>query len=288
MFGYVRIYKPELKMAEYEHYQGVYCSLCKQLGKRYGFFSRLTLSYDFTFLAIFGMALDDSCDGFKKCRCAVNPFKKRKCCRPNRHVEFAADVASVLIYYKIRDNIKDKGFIKSLPERLLLPFARGARRKAAKRHEWLDKLVSEGMDRQAALEASDDTSVDAAAHPTAQILSEIARYGARDEKERRIRERLGYCLGRWIYFIDAADDFKDDLAKGNYNPFIRMCKDNGDIPETVLPVLNACLAECAAAYNLLDIKRFDGIIRNILELGMPSVQRQVLNKRGLEDDRRSV
>lgn len=52
MFGYVRIYKPELKMAEYEHYQGIYCSLCRQLGKRYGPLARLTLSYDFTFLAM--------------------------------------------------------------------------------------------------------------------------------------------------------------------------------------------------------------------------------------------
>ena len=66
MFGYVRIYKPELKMAEFEHYQGVYCSLCKQLGKRYVVMARMTLSYDFTFLAVFRMALSDTCTGFKK------------------------------------------------------------------------------------------------------------------------------------------------------------------------------------------------------------------------------
>ena len=44
MFGYVRVYQPELKMGEFEQYRGVYCSLCKSLGKRYGFFARMTLS----------------------------------------------------------------------------------------------------------------------------------------------------------------------------------------------------------------------------------------------------
>ena len=47
MFGYVKVYQPELKMGEFEHYRGVYCALCKQLGKRYGFLARMTLSYDF-------------------------------------------------------------------------------------------------------------------------------------------------------------------------------------------------------------------------------------------------
>ena len=40
--------------------------------------------------------------------------------------------------------------------------------------------------------------------------------------------------------------------------------------------LNATLAECEAAYNLLDIRRFDGILRNVLELGLPYVQKQAL------------
>lgn len=55
MFGYVRIFKPEMKIAEFDQYQGVYCSLCKRLGKKYGAMSRMTLSYDFTFLSVFRM-----------------------------------------------------------------------------------------------------------------------------------------------------------------------------------------------------------------------------------------
>ena len=40
--------------------------------------------------------------------------------------------------------------------------------------------------------------------------------------------------------------------------------------------LNACLAECKTAYDLLEIRRFDGILRNILEEGMAHAQKRVI------------
>ena len=52
MFGYVKTDKPEMKVKEYEAYRGLYCSLCKAMGKHFGVFSRLTLSYDITFLVL--------------------------------------------------------------------------------------------------------------------------------------------------------------------------------------------------------------------------------------------
>ena len=66
MFGYVRIAKGELRVWEYETYKTVYCSLCRRLGKTYGVFARLTLSYDFTFLAVLALSLKDGCLEFVK------------------------------------------------------------------------------------------------------------------------------------------------------------------------------------------------------------------------------
>ena len=53
------------------------------------------------------MALSDECEGFKKGRCLFNPLKKRTCCCNNEHIQYAADVASILMYFKIKDNILD-------------------------------------------------------------------------------------------------------------------------------------------------------------------------------------
>ena len=58
MFCYFRHYKPHMRVCEYESYKSVYCALCKQIGKEYGFLSRFTLNYDFTFLALLGLAVD--------------------------------------------------------------------------------------------------------------------------------------------------------------------------------------------------------------------------------------
>ena len=283
MFGYVRIYKPDLKMAEYEHYQGIYCSLCKQLGKRYGFFARMTLSYDFTFLALFRMAMDDRCAGFRRGRCAFNPLKKRTCCCDNEHIPAAADAAAILTYYKLKDSLVDDGWFRSLPSRLLLPFASRARKKAGERLPAFEAVVKDCMDRQAALEKARTASIDAAAEPTAQMLSFLSQLTARSESERRVLERFGYCLGRWIYLIDAIDDMADDLANGSYNPYVlTRGLESGDAAglrearQYSLLTLNACLAECIAAYNLLEIRRFDGILRNILEQGMPAEQKRVI------------
>ena len=291
MFGYVKVYQPELKMGEFEQYRGVYCSLCKQLGKRYGVVSRLTLSYDFNFLALFCVAMEDGCAGFHKGRCLFNPLKKRTCCAENAQIAFAADAATILMYFKLLDTVADNRLFKSLGARLLLPFASRARKKAKARQPSLYAVVERCIQAQTALEKASTSSIDAAAEPSAQMLAAMAETAARTDKERQILQRFGYCLGRWIYLVDAVDDLPDDLKDGNYNPYIvsRGITDEQGIAQTrtyALQSLNACLAECIAAYNLLSINRFDGILRNVLELGMPAVQRTVLEGRDKDKTKR--
>ena len=52
MFGYITIHKDELKIKDYNRYHAYYCGLCRELSKRHGELSRLTLTYDMTFLVI--------------------------------------------------------------------------------------------------------------------------------------------------------------------------------------------------------------------------------------------
>ena len=76
MFGYVKAFKPELKMIEYDTYKAIYCSICKQLKKDYGFVAPFVLSYDFVFLASLKLATQDSICGYEKRRCKYNCLKK--------------------------------------------------------------------------------------------------------------------------------------------------------------------------------------------------------------------
>ena len=286
MFGYVRLHKPTITMGEYEQYRGIYCTLCKRMGKRYGVLSRFTLSYDMTFFALLGMALTEEDPAFCGGRCSFNPTKKCLKAQNTAYIDRAADIGTLLAYYKLKDTLADEGFFKKCGALCALPFAAAARRRAVKRCPDTDRLVADMMTRQAALEAENCPSVDRAAEPFALLLQALATDLSADEKQRTVLARFGYCLGRWVYLIDGVDDLPDDLPKGRYNPYIAARSLTKEATETTikevqtyaLHSLNACLAECIAAYNLLDIRRFDGILRNILEQGMPAAQQRVITK----------
>ncbi len=273
VFGYVKPYQPELKMGEFEQYRGVYCGLCRRLFKRYGLLAQWSLSYDFTFLALLRLALAEDCAGFHKARCPYNPLKKRLCSCDSQQLDTVADAAVLLIYYKLKDTVADSGFVKGLGARLLLPFANRYRRRCAALHPDWDAAVAALMAQQGELERQGCASADAAAEPTARLLELFFAAVSENEKQQRVLARLGYCVGRWVYLLDAADDFEKDGRQGNYNPF-RFAQ--GDVKERAAGSLNASLAEAKAAYELLNLRRYDGILRNLLEQGMPAVQHKVL------------
>ena len=284
MFGYVKVYQPELKMGEFEQYRGIYCSLCRNLGKRYGFVAQMTLNYDMTFLAVLYLALSEDCPGFHHGRCPYNPLKKRTCCGHTQALDFCADVAMLLNYYKTADTIADERFLKRLFAKLLLPIMRRNRRRAATRLPDIDALMESEMKTQRELEQACTASVDQAAEPTAHILSAVCQAILPDETQKQALSRLGYCLGRWIYLIDAADDLEQDIQTCSYNALALSngltTLDKEKLDETkrsALFSLNASLAECRAAYDQLFIRRFDGILRNVWEWGIPTVQKQVIS-----------
>lgn len=295
MFGYVRLHKPTITMGEYEQYRGVYCTLCRRLGKRYGLAARMSLSYDMTFLALLHMALEPNDPDFCPGRCSFNPTKKCLKCRNTIATDRAADLGTLLAYYKLKDTLADERLIKKLGAALLYPILAANRRRAAKRRPETDEQIAAMMAVQAQAEQEVTVSIDRAAEPFAKLLAYMTTLIAQDEKQHVILERFGYCLGRWVYLMDAVDDLPDDLKCHRYNPYalardltaddtdgIRACREYATL------TLNACLAECIAAYNLLDIRRFDGILRNILEQGMPAAQRRVIAGEEISHEPRSV
>ncbi len=270
MFGYVRIHKPELKVKEYELYKAVYCSLCRELGRHYGFLSRLTLSYDFTFLALLSMSMTDGCDGFERKRCAFNPLKKCNYCKNAEAQKMPAAAAMIMLYYKLKDNIKDEKGLKKIGFYVLLPFFAGARKKAAREYPQIEKIVSDYIAEQERLEAQGCESLDEVSDATAKALSRLLMLCSEDEIQKRVLERIGYCIGRYIYILDAACDLEEDIKRNRYN----VLKNNasGDIAEYIkeraVPQLYFCVNEAGKAFELLDIKKYKTVLGNIIYLGL--------------------
>lgn len=280
MFGYVRIAKPELKVKEYELYKAVYCSLCKRLGKSYGLISRLTLSYDFTFLALLNMSLTDGCDAFVKKRCAFNPLKKCNYCKNDVAIKMPAAAAMILLYYKIKDNIADEKGLKKLGYMLLKPLFSGANKKASKEYPRINDIVREYIKSQSELEAENCRDLDRAADPSGKMLASLLELCSDDNIQKRILNRMGYCIGRYIYLLDAACDLNDDIKNHRYNPILVNSKEDTPaiIDERIKPQLYFCINEAANAFELLDIKKYKSILGNIIYLGLEETFKKELNE----------
>lgn len=314
MFGYIRPYKPELKIKEYEFYNAVYCGLCHALRRRYGIFARLILSYDLTFLAMLKLE-NGGCGGFEKKRCIAHPFKKRCCGKPSQEIDFAADTAVIMFYYKLCDNLNDGTLLKKIILSAVYPVAAIIHRKAAKYQPQTEQTVKNYVEQQQTVELNKSKNIDEAAHPTALMMETVAASCAKSSAEKRIYERFGYFLGRWIYIIDAFDDIKDDIKHHNYNVFVQSVENEYSpvasggvskcfdfslkdaelnreiIKEKSVPVktnkkaemlLNSCVYEMSAAFELLPKGCCNSIISNILYLGL-NEQWKNINKKVKED-----
>lgn len=265
MFGYVKAYKPELRIKEYEAYKAVYCSLCKQLGKRYGFLMRFTLSYDFTFLALLNMSLSESSPEIKKGRCTCNPLKKCNFCKNcDEEFEFPAAVSVITVYYNILDNVCDEKGIKKAFYWFLSKLYSAAHKKAAGNYPEVEKCISEYIAAQAKLEKSGCDDMDKAAEPTSAALGKIFSMCGSASGDKRALTRLGYCLGKYIYLIDAADDLESDIKRGRYNPLSAY----PDAQERAERNLYMCINESISAFELVDIMKFKNILGNIIYMGL--------------------
>lgn len=290
MFGYIRPYKPEMKVKDYSVYKAVYCGLCHTLGNRFGFLSRMILSYDATLLSILDMSVKKGCGGFEQKNCPVRPFKKCDCSKFSPELDYWADASVILSYYKVKDNIHDARAVKKAAALAVLPFFSHGFRKAKNQHPFIAICAEDYIKKQDEVEAKRCKKIDEAAQPTAELMSRLMKRDD-DSAQGRIFARMGYFLGRWIYLADAADDIKEDLESKNYNPFIEefgitVQTSQSEIKKIAQPLLNSCVYEITAAFNLLETKRFSPILENVFYNGLPQMQRAVLSGLSLKDKKK--
>lgn len=287
MFGYVRPHKQELLVREFEQYKGAYCQLCRQLGKDYGWTARLTLSYDCTFYALLALSREDGQKRLRRGRCVVNPLKACKFVEAEGEAYHKAAALSILLTcQKLRDNMGDEGFWKAQGCRVLLAFLSREEKKAAARYPLLAQAAEAATCAQREAEQA-RAGVDACAEPTAQLLAAVFReLGGCDKGQCLALERFGYFLGRWVYLMDAADDLGKDLKEGSFNPFAARLGLEGqrELTEEERKVadlfcnqaLNATMAQMLPAFHLIDLEAFGPILENVVEKGLPQVQREIL------------
>ncbi len=283
MLGYVKAFKPEMKVKDYELYRGIYCSLCRALGRIYSPLAQLFLSYDFAFAAVLRLAVADSGCTFSQKRCPYNPAKKCLKCSDTATIDFCAHALIITVYYKVLDNLHDSGIKSKILAALIYPMIKLMHKKAVRLAPDADKIIGESMKNQAVTEKKSYVGIDEAAHSSADALGRVMALGFED-KRRDSLYSLGYMVGRYVYILDAADDLEDDLKSGNFNPFkcgytdINNTDTRKEFAETVRGMLN--LTQCGAldALDSLEKKRFEDILGNIIFDGLTFSAEKVLKK----------
>jgi len=281
LFGYIRPYKPLLLMKDFQMYKDIYCSLCKRLGKDYGFLARFTLSYDCTFFSMIKMGLDGVCPQFKKGRCVVNPLKRCSYCVGGQDaLQMASALSVISVYYKIQDDIQDSGLFKKILCYLIKPFAGHWRKKAMKSFPQIENIVKNMTQQQWQIEKHKNSSIDVCAEPTAIMLRDLMVLLAKGESEKLVFSQFGYFLGKWVYLIDAADDYNEDKINGGFNPFVNRFADMEILEKDRLlyinGVLNDIVSHILSAYNLMDIRICNDILNNTLKDGIGQMQKSVI------------
>lgn len=277
MFGYVTVYKPELKIKDYDTYKGVYCTLCKTMQKEYGFLSRFLLSYDATFYAVYKMGTSKNCTKLSKSHCSFNPCKK--CLKIESDEEIfkkAAAITVILSYFKLCDNISDENFFKKLLCKAVKPYFSHLVKKAKKKYLHFFNAIEKYMGEQGKIE-KEDLNLDASADPTGKALGYILSDGNIDSNDYKV----GYFLGRTVYLLDAFDDYKKDIKSNSYNPF----KNTNDIIDDASFAINMSIGETAEYLKNIELFRFKDIIENIIYFGLKYQIKKITNKlRGEKDE----
>ena len=284
MLGYVRANMPELRMRDYECYRALYCGLCRHMGKCTGQCSRLSLSYDFVFLAAVRISLLGEKMTFKKKRCLVHPLTKRSSVIDSPTLRYSADASALLSYHKLHDDVSDEKGVKRLRARLALVFFGGAYRRARRRYPELDRSIASKLQQLSDYEAdtASPPSADMPASIFASLMEDVFREGLTDT-DARIAAAIGRAIGHWVYLVDAADDFMRDKESGSFNPYLRLFGEEftAEQRENVRLSLVRILMDAERAFLLIDKfpnSEVKEILSNVLYLGLPQAAEKILTE----------
>ncbi len=258
MFGYVTLAQEALPKERRERYRSFYCGLCRTLRMRHGKLSRITLSYDMTFLYLLLQSLYEPQETQGLEHCFVHPVAGcQYVC--SETAAYCADMNVALSYHKCLDNWQDDHSLFSRAEAALLQKAYD---RVRERYPKKCQEIEQCMREVSALEKAGDQSLDAVANATAQMLGCVYRYQETDYWADTLA-RMGQALGRFIYLMDAYDDLPGDLRWKRYNPLAAHYQ-REDYETFVHQSLTMLIAECTEAFETLPLVQDADLLRNIL------------------------
>lgn len=264
MFGYVTVFKPELKIKDYVKYRAYYCGLCRVLQQNYGFTGQMTLSYDMTFCVILLTSLYECETKRENRRCKVHPLKKSPILF-NEMTAYAADMNIVLSYYHFMDDWHDDHSLSGFAGMAAL---KRKVKKIARKYPRQCRQIRQCLKALAILEKEDCQNIDETAGRFGDLMAELLVY-KKDMWEPYLR-RIGFYLGKYIYIMDAVDDIEKDIKSVSFNPLKNMHEQmtKEAFMDTCFQMLTLMISEVSASFECLPCLQDIDILRNVLYAGV--------------------
>lgn len=262
MFGYVSANPKLMTEQELQRYRGWYCGLCRCLGKRHGQLTRLSLTYDMTFLAMFLSAMYEPEERNEQFWCIVHP-KGKHTAVTTEFTEYAADMNVLLAYLNCLDNWQDDKDIVSLAESLCFKSGFLEIRKKYPRQAGVIARELEALEH---LEKERCSALDIPANCFGRLLGELFVVDEADHFANDLRQ-FGFFLGKFIYLYDAVMDYDVDQKSGSYNPLV-FSYNEPISAERSRELLTHYISACVAIYDRLPIVQDSVLIKNILYSGV--------------------
>ena len=287
MFGYVKPELPYLYLKDDTLYKALYCGVCKSIGKTCSQRARLSLTYDIAFFSALVHNLANEDVNIKKQRCVAHWIKSRPMVvKGDRLTDLSAKVNVELAYYKIKDDILDGNGGK-----IKLAFFKKSHKKVLKTNPEISKIIEKNYTDLFELQKKNCDSIDMVCEPFSKMMEELGVYVLGETATDSVK-RLFYFLGKWIYLIDALDDYEKDIKEKNYNPlycaygqkstvkelFESYGKELSFVFSDVFSSMKIALSECKFYFN-------HDLIDNIVIRGIPAVTLKILKKEKEKNER---
>ncbi|MBE5741796.1 MAG: hypothetical protein E7360_00540 [Clostridiales bacterium] len=280
MFGYVKPEMPYLYLKDDTLYKALYCGVCKSIGRNCSQRARLSLTYDIAFFSALVHNIAGEDVKIVRQRCVTHWIKKRPMVgKGDALTDLSAAINVELAYYKIRDDILDGNGGK-----IKLAFFKKSHKKVLKSRPEISAIIEKNYGDLFKLEREKCSSIDMICDPFAKMMEELGVYVLKEKATDEVK-KLFYYLGKWIYLIDALDDYEKDVKEGNYNPLYYAYGEKPTVKEfyeghgkeisfafsEIFASLKVALSGCKFYFN-------HDLIDNIILRGIPSVTLKILKK----------
>jgi len=273
MFGYLFPTKEVLSLAERKIFRDYFCTLCFTHKYSYGELYRFLNNFDITFFAIilnlYGEKIEECGQCCKRVKDRKEKFTQKKWTN-------MVDYNINLVRKKIEDDMIDQPTIESSGKAMLL---REVFKKSQKRNPLLYDVFNHEFSIFQNLENSNpliDEILDGYevfAKNTITIIGGVCQE----------HMDLYLAINRWIYWIDAINDFDADLHKKSYNPYIQKGGESNKaqfLQNNTLCLLNSYKSihqNIINAYNNCTYPNSNRIIiENIIDISIPTTTRTIL------------